>query len=86
MIQIIISMWIMLILVMVATGDCNEGNVPDAGFANRIESCCRVDSRKEANSDGLETYYRRHIAGFEVPTHKLVEKRMNHGFVRRKKF
>ena len=36
----------------VDTGDCNEGNVPDAGFANRIESCCRVDSRKEALSDG----------------------------------
>ena len=35
---------------------------------------------------GPETYYRRHRAGFEVPTHKLVEKRMNHGFVRRKKF
>ena len=52
MIQIIISMWIMLILVMVATGDCNEGNVPDAGFANRIESCYRVDSKKEANSGG----------------------------------
>ena len=52
MIHIIISMWIMLILVMAASGDCNEGNVPNASFSNRIESCCRVDSRIEAHSDG----------------------------------
>ena len=86
MIQIIISMWIMLILVMVATGDCNEGNVLDASFANRIESCCRVDSRKEAHSDGARNLLQEAQSRFEVPTHKLVEKRMNHGFVRRKKF
>ena len=78
MIQIIVSIWIMLILVMVATGDCNEGNVPDAGFTNCIESCCRVDSRKEAHSDGPRNLLQEAQSRFE--------KRMNHGFVRRKKF
>ena len=63
MIQIIISMWIMLILVMVATGDCNEGNVPDVGFAIVSSLVVELIPGKRPTVMGLETYYRRHKAG-----------------------
>ena len=41
---------------------------------------------KEAHSDGARNLLQEAQSWFEVPTHKLVEKIMNHGFVRRKKF
>ena len=63
MIQIIISMWIMLILAMVATGDCNEGNVPDAGLLIVSSLVVELIPGKRPTMMGPETYYRGHKAG-----------------------
>lgn len=61
-------MWITLMV--------NEGSVPDAGFANSMESGCWFDSSKDAHSDGAGNLLQEAESRFEVPmTSQIVWER-----------